>query len=227
MSTLPSDETLSVHNVGNDVVKARVDNENSAEAVDVEAAAPQEGKASEAVSVDEASIAIEGAAIIFPEIAEKDKAISRLEGQVVEANDRHLRLLAEFDNYKKNMAKQRAELLKYQGQAIISDLLTALDTFDYALAASEGSETSSFREGVVMIQKNFLDTLERWGIKGESALGKPFDPALHAALSTVEHTEYAPGTVAVEYKKAFYYKDRLLRHAEVVVAKEPVKDDET
>jgi molecular chaperone GrpE len=71
-----------------------------------------------------------------------------------------------------------------------------------------------------MIQKNFLDVLERWGIKGESAIGKPFDPALHAALSTVESTEYAPGLVAVEYKKAFFYKDKLLRPAEVVVVKE-------
>jgi molecular chaperone GrpE len=162
---------------------------------------------------------------ILPEILEKESRIKELLKEVAQANDRHLRLLAEFDNYKKNAAKQRAELLKYQGQAIISDLLNVLDTFEYALATPEGGDTSSFRDGVIMIRKNFLDTLEKWGIRAESSVGKPFDPAIHSALSMIESSDYEAGTVASEFKRAFYYKDRLMRPAEVVVVKDRVTDE--
>ena len=225
MNTLPGDETFSAQDLENNVVAGQgagddsVSIESQGESLDIEFGAEEDR------SVPEETVStIEDSIDVSPEIMERDRTISRLERQLAEATDRQLRLLADFDHFKKNVAKQRAELLKYQGQAIIAELLTVLDTFDYALAASDSSETSSFREGIVMIQKNFLDVLERWGIKGESALGRPFDPALHAALSTVESDEYSPGTVAVEYKKAFFYKDKFLRPAEVVVVKESAQD---
>lgn len=223
MNTLPGDETFSTQDMENNVVAGQGGDDDSVniashdESVDSELAAKEGEFASQGLDS-----AIEDSVAVSPEVMERDETISRLERQLAEATDRHLRLLADFENYKKNVAKQRAELLKYQGQAIVAELLTVLDTFEYALAA-EGTETSSFRDGVVMIQKNFLDVLERWGIKGESAVGKPFDPTLHSALSTMETSEFAPGTVAVEYKKAFFYKDKLLRPAEVVVAKESVQ----
>ncbi len=225
MSTVPGDESFSTQDMENNVVAGHevggesVNIESQEELVDVDLASVESGAASQGLDS-----AIEDSIAVSPEVIERDETISRLERQLAEATDRHLRLLADFDNFKKNGAKQRAELLKYQGQAIITELLTVLDTFEYALAAAEGAETSSFRDGVVMIQKNFLDVLERWGIKGESAVGKPFDPVVHAALSTVESPEYAPGTVAVEYKKAFFYKDKLLRPAEVVVVKESAQN---
>lgn len=224
MNTLPGDETFSTQDMEGDVVSGRRLGDGSVhvtseeESVDSELAGGEGGGPSQGLDS-----AIEDSVAVSPEVIERDETISRLERQLAEATDRHLRLLADFENYKKNVAKQRAELLKYQGQAIVAELLTVLDTFEYALAAAEGTETSSFRDGVVMIQKNFLDVLERWGIKGESAIGKPFDPVVHSALSTIESSEFAPGFVALEYKKAFFYKDKLLRPAEVVVVKESIQ----
>lgn len=226
MNTLPGDETFSTQDMEDDVLAGQgvgddsVNTASHEESLDSEHATGETGAESQGLDS-----AIEDAVSVSPEVMERDETISRLERQLAEATDRHLRLLADFENYKKNMAKQRAELLKYQGQAIVAELLTVLDTFEYALAA-EGTETSSFRDGVVMIQKNFLDVLERWGIKGDSAVGKPFDPTMHSALSTMESSEFAPGTVAVEYKKAFFYKDKLLRPAEVVVVKESAQAPE-
>jgi molecular chaperone GrpE len=152
--------------------------------------------------------------------AEQAELVEGLKNQVAESNEKYLRLLAEFDNYKKNVAKQRAELLKYQGQAIITDLLTTFDNFDYALSQGAPVDVESFREGIVMIHKSFLDTLERWGVKGETSVGNLFDPAIHSALSAIVDAEKVPGTVIREFKRAFFYKDKLLRPAEVIVAKE-------
>ncbi len=135
--------------------------------------------------------------------------------------EKYVRLLADFDNYKKNTAKQRQDLLKYQGQALVTDLLAVFDNFEYALSSSqEQASDGSFRQGIELIHKSFLDTLDKWGIRGESSVGEAFDPNKHNALSMVEDPEAQPGTVLRELKKAFYYKDRLLRPAEVIVVKE-------
>jgi molecular chaperone GrpE len=125
--------------------------------------------------------------------------------------------MADADNIRKRAVKDRSELLKYQGEQIISDLLTVVDDFELALANS-GTELDKFRQGVEMIHKRFLDVLGKWDVRGESAIGKLFDPTRHEALSKIASADFESGKVVNELKKAFFYKDKLIRPGQVVVA---------
>jgi molecular chaperone GrpE len=133
--------------------------------------------------------------------------------------DSYVRLLADFDNYKKRAAKERADLIKYQGEQIFIDLLDVVDNFDRALEHSS-AEVSQLREGIEMIHQSLLSVLSKWGVKGESGIGAPFDPNKQSALSQVPSPDVIPGHVVNELKKAYFYKDKLIRPGEVVVAKE-------
>lgn len=134
-----------------------------------------------------------------------------------ELKDKHLRLLAEFDNFKKRVAKERSELIKYQGEGIFRDLLDIADNFERALKFKD-SEPEKVLAGVEMIYKEFQDLLARYEVKSQSYLGQDFDPNIHMALSKVPGDE--PDKVVEEFKKAYFYKDKLLRVAEVVVSVE-------
>lgn len=142
-----------------------------------------------------------------------------------ESEDKHLRLLAEFDNFRKNNAKQRQDLLKYEGERIFVELLEVVDNFELALnfdnnAQSNDIDGSKFKEGISLIHKKMIDFLSKWGVKGESGVGKPFDPTIQNAISRVPLGDAEPNTVVAELKKAYFYKDKLIRVAEVVVAGE-------
>lgn len=149
--------------------------------------------------------------------------IARLKAEIEEYKDRHLRTLAEFENFKKRTTKERSDLLKYQGREILSDLLGVLDNLELALANS-GSDFEKLRAGLEMIHRQFVSSLERWGVRGESGMGKQFDPNLYAAISRVTDPSAAAGTIVGELKKLYFYKDVVLRVGEVVVA-ENADDD--
>lgn len=133
--------------------------------------------------------------------------------------DRSLRLLAEFDNFKRRAIKERGDLLKYQGEQLIGELLEVLDNLELALTYST-ADHDKLVSGLQMIQKMFVDKLDKWGVKGESSIGQDFDPAKHSAISKVPLGENRPGTIVGELKKPYYYKDKLIRFGEVVVAAE-------
>ncbi|MCB0330509.1 MAG: nucleotide exchange factor GrpE [Bdellovibrionales bacterium] len=145
--------------------------------------------------------------------------------QVRELQEKYLRALADFDNYKKRAVKERSDLLKYQGERVFIDLLEVIDNFDRALEASSNYELSEdgkqLQEGISLIHRQFLQVLEKWQVKGESALGEPFDPNKHEAISQMPSDDFPSGSVMNELEKAFYYKDKLLRPAKVVVATGP------
>jgi molecular chaperone GrpE len=133
--------------------------------------------------------------------------------------DKYVRLLAEFDNYKKRVAKERADLLRYQGEQIFVDLLEIVDNFERAVECSS-AEPEQLREGMELIHRSLMTVLQKWGVTGESGIGSPFDPKKHNALSQVSVPGSEPGTVVNELKKAYFYRDKLIRPGEVVVAKE-------
>jgi molecular chaperone GrpE len=143
--------------------------------------------------------------------------LKTLKQDLEEQKDKYVRLLAEFDNYKRNSLRQREEILKYQGQHLVTDLLDVVDNFELALNHSTG-DSESVKAGITLIHKLFIETFEKWGIKGESSIGTKFDPNIHNAIAKAPSSEYESGTVVNELKRAFYYKDKLLRPAEVVVS---------
>jgi molecular chaperone GrpE len=147
------------------------------------------------------------------------------------AEDKYLRALAELDNTRKRLSREKADWLRYGHEGVVKDLLPIIDNLERALEAAsaiqdgEGAETGSkgLIEGVALILKQFLDALARHGIVPIESVGKPFDPNLHEAMQRVEREDAAPGTVVQEFLKGYLLHDRLLRPAKVVVSAEGAK----
>jgi molecular chaperone GrpE len=141
--------------------------------------------------------------------------------------DRYLRLAAEFDNFRKRTIKEKAEYVKFANENLIRELLPVLDNFERALAhAGPETDPASLAEGVKLILSQIQTSLGRFGVRAESALGKPFDPLMHEAVSHVPSAEHPPHTVIDEIQKAYFLHDRLIRPALVTVSKETgVGDD--
>ena len=157
---------------------------------------------------------------LAPEPPPSPELVEALRRERDELRDQVLRRRAEFENYKKRALKDRADLLKYQGERIFVDLLDIVDNFDLAMQHTGADE--KFRQGVEMIHRMFQDLLGRWEVRGESAIGKPFDPLKSEAISKIPAPAgTAAGTVVNELKRAYFYKDKLLRVGNVVVADAP------
>jgi molecular chaperone GrpE len=139
--------------------------------------------------------------------------------------DKYLRAIAELDNFKKRTLKERSELIKYQGERIFSDLLGIIDDVDRALQF-KNSDPTALVSGFEMIHARFLELLSKWEVRGESQIGKQFDPMVHNALAKAPSEEHPEGVITNELKKPFFYKDKLLRPGEVVVSEGPGKKSE-
>ncbi|RMG39252.1 MAG: nucleotide exchange factor GrpE [Candidatus Dadabacteria bacterium] len=146
--------------------------------------------------------------------------LETFERELQDLRQKYLRALADLENYKKRAVKERSELIKYQGENILADMVEVLDNLDRALEHSE-QDPASLKEGVELIHRMFVDTLGKWQVRGESLVGQKFDPEKASAISQVQSEEYPPNTVVNELKKPYFYKDKLLRPGEVVVAVAP------
>ena len=158
------------------------------------------------------------------ELDELRKRVSAAEQEAEDHKDKYLRALAELENVKKRAIKDRSDLLKYQGERVFTELLPLIDNLELALQHAE-SDPGALKSGLQLIHKLFVDTLGKWEVRSESALGKEFDPVRHSALSKVPTKDAKAGTVLNEFRKAYLYKDKLLRPAEVVVAAEPPAEE--
>jgi len=150
--------------------------------------------------------------------------IERLKGELSEWKDKYLRLYADFENYKRLMAKDKEEVIKYSNEKIMKELLSVIDHLELALQhASNSTDTSvsALAEGVNMTLKEFKSILEKFGLVSIEAIDKPFDPYLHHAMSQVETDEVDENTVIAEYRKGYMLKERVLRAALVGVSKKP------
>lgn len=147
------------------------------------------------------------------------------ESQIAELNDKYLRLYAEFENYRKRVAKDREELIKYANETILLDMLSSVDNLDTALKhAGDGTAADSLRQGVENTLRELHRTLEKFGLKLIEAEGKPFDPEFHHAVSQVFDPTIEDKTVVEEFRRGYMYKDKVLRATMVVVSR---ADDET
>ena len=152
-----------------------------------------------------------------------------LERELGETRDQLMRVAAEFDNFKKRMERERSKLLKYAGETILRDLLTTLDNLDRAVeqgsAAGEvdAQKLQSMLEGVELTRKGLVATLERFGVEPLNAVGLSFNPDEHDALTMEASAEVPANHVLREFAKGYRFKDRVLRHAQVVVSSGPEK----
>jgi molecular chaperone GrpE len=142
-----------------------------------------------------------------------------LEEEIKAAQDRYLRLAAEFENYKKRAQKDQAEYAKYANERLLRELLPVLDNLQRALQhAQQSGSTNGLIEGVELTCKQYLEVLSRFGVRPIPSVGLPFDPALHQAVATVDPKGQAPNTIVEEYEKGYFLHDRVLRPATVTVA---------
>ncbi len=137
-----------------------------------------------------------------------------------ESHERHLRAVAELENYKKRAGREREELVSTAVAALLRDLLPVVDNLDRALAHS-GGEMGPLARGVAATRKLFVDTLAKFGVEGFRAQGEPFDPTRHEAMQRLPTDAVPPGRVAEEIAPGWLFKGRLLRPALVAVAVAP------
>lgn len=136
--------------------------------------------------------------------------------EIDEKEDRIKRLMAEFENFKKRSDKERNGMYNSVMGDVIMKLLPVLDNLEKA-AASE-TKDNGYKEGIEMVLKQFKDVLTANGVKEIETVGKPFDPSLHEAVSTVEDSNLGKNIVKEEFRKGYMIGDKVLRHSLVVVA---------
>jgi len=143
---------------------------------------------------------------------------SKLESELAELKDRHLRLAAEFDNYRKRSTKERAELSDRAQASFVSKLLDVLDDLDRLVASDPGTPLAVLREGLSAVDRKLWKELEDAGVERIDPAGTPFDPALHEAVSTAPAPERSRDqTVSATFQPGYRFKGALVRPARVQV----------
>lgn len=148
------------------------------------------------------------------------ETLTEAQEAIAELNERIVRLTADFDNFRKRAQREKDEARQFANQGLLEKLLPVLDNFEMALTAVKDAGPS-VRDGVQMILDQLLGVLKESGVEPVDAMGQPFDPNLHEALSQEETTEVEEGTVVQQVQRGYKLNDRLVRPARVVVAKAP------
>ncbi len=133
--------------------------------------------------------------------------------------DRLLRKTAEFDNYRKRVERERREQAEYAAADVLTDLLAVMDDLERALQADPNAGADAYRKGVELIHKQMLDLLRRRGVTPIEAVGHPFDPNVHQAVTHEVVPGHPEGEVVDEFRRGYKLRDRLLRPSMVKVAK--------
>ena len=146
-------------------------------------------------------------------------AVDMLKEELQLANDKYLRLYAEFDNFRRRTIKEREEARKTEGKDVIVSLLPVLDDFDRALRSMQNAtDLAPVKEGVELIQQKLKNTLTQKGLKEMESIGKPFDPELHEAITNIPApNEELKGKVVDEMEKGYFLNDKVARFAKVIV----------
>lgn len=188
-----------------------------------EAAAGNPAPAGPAQSADKLTIEL-----LSEELRALKTEFEAREAALAEAGDRHLRLQAEFENFRRRGLKERQEALQYGHQNLVKDLLSTVDNLERAIEHSEQNVAADLRsllQGVDLVRRELLAALGKHGVSVIEAKGLAFDPALHEALGQIPDGSVPPGTVLQILQKGYQLHDRMLRPARVMVARAPGKDD--
>jgi molecular chaperone GrpE len=160
----------------------------------------------------------EATAVVGPGAADSDE-LAKVRRERDEYYDLLLRKTAEFDNYRKRVERERREMVQFATGDVLEALLPVVDDFERALQAETGAVAAAHRKGVELIYKQLQDLLARRGVTPIDAVGKPFDPRFHQAITYESSPGRAEGEVIEEVRRGYLLGDRLLRPAMVKVAK--------
>ena len=143
-----------------------------------------------------------------------------LEAQVNQLKDQNLRKIAEFENYKRRTEKEFLAHLEFANEGLIVEILPALDDFERFLEHAEDTEeTKTFKEGVELVYKKLFSALEKKGLKVMEVIGEEFNSEKHDALMQVESKKVESGFVVDQHLKGYLINEKVIRHAQVLVAK--------
>lgn len=146
----------------------------------------------------------------------KKKEKDKKDQQIEELTDRLRRSMAEFDNFRKRTEKEKASMYIIGAREIVEKILPVVDNFERGL--TQAPENDAFAEGMKMIYKQLMTTLDELGVKPIEAVGKEFDPNFHNAVMHVEDESAGDNMVVEELQKGYTYKDFVVRHSMVKVA---------
>jgi molecular chaperone GrpE len=163
--------------------------------------------------------------VAAPEPPAPPAAAGDSSAELAELKDRHLRLAAEYDNFRRRSLKERQDLHNYANENVFKELLPIVDNLERAVTHARREEqrpdSDNLLQGIELTHRSLLQILTRHGVVEIEAQGKPFDPQVHEAVRRVPSGEHEPGTVVEVYQKGYKLKDRMLRPAMVAVASEP------
>ena len=200
---------------------SEIENEEKKEDVETKAEKTAENASDESQSQETETQSQESEANASEEKKEEtpEEKIAALEAEVADLKDQLLRRAADFDNYRKRMIKEKQETYDYANAALLSDLLDSLDNFDRTLdAAKDATDAKSIADGIRMINNNLVKMLEdKYGLCGYGSEGDEFNPDEHEAIGRMEDENADKETLAQVYLKGYKLKDRIIRHAKVMV----------
>ena len=148
---------------------------------------------------------------VTDQAAEEDDKSARMAAAESEWQDKYLRLVAEFDNYRKRTLREKMDLIASGGEDVIKSLLTVMD------AMSKSSDIDSIRQGIVLIHQKLLETLHAKGVEEITAIGKELDTDLHEAVAKFPVSDEKKGKIIDVVQKGYKLKDKVVRFAKVVV----------
>ena len=146
----------------------------------------------------------------------KTTKLKKIELELKETKDKNVRLLAEFDNYRRRIIEERHNNQKYEGNQIFKNILPILDDIDRVLLLKNIKEESVI-DGINLIKNKFLNILNEHGVKTYDSLGKSFDPDFHEAIM-MKKSKKKSNTIIEEYEKGYLHHDRVIRHSKVIVS---------
>ena len=143
--------------------------------------------------------------------------IKKLKKEIEDLNNKNIRLLAEFDNFKKRNLEERRKILQYDGESLIVGVLPVLDDLDRTLSIKELKKLKNVYSGIKMIKDKINKVLDEKGIKSYESVGEEFDTNFHEALM-MKKSKKKSGLILEEFEKGYLYHDKVIRHAKVIVS---------
>ena len=161
------------------------------------------------------------------EVAKLEGKIAELESAAAEAKDRHMRLAADFENFKKRARQEQLETIQHASAELINRLLPGLDDLHKALEHRPKGIDPSWLKGVELSVRKLEEAFSAHGLEAINAVGAPFDPKLHEAVGHEESREHPEDTVVSELRRGYRIRDRVVRPALVKLARRPALPVET
>ncbi|MGQ9604227.1 MAG: nucleotide exchange factor GrpE [bacterium] len=153
-------------------------------------------------------------------LEELDAQVESLKNELADTKDKLLRALADFDNYKKRIARERDEMVRCANEVLILSLLDVIDNIERALeSVKAGKDSDALIKGIELIYQNLKEVLSRQGLCPIECVGKSFDPNLHEAVMALEKEGIEPQQVVEELQKGYILNGKVIRPSRVVVSK--------